>query len=380
MLRKACYGVVGALTLVASLSVSVPAEGAVPDDDDVSALVPDDLRERISELNAELGIDTQWRAMLESAIDPDDYECQNDTDIRMWIGELFDAIDPGALDAVFFFGVDIWPTYYSLLFDNDSSDDYIGVNGEHTREQIKRHKDNMRFWDVKTDDILLQGMHGADIADDAKMIPVVEFLFGTDTATAQLIVDIGQDIIETEPTLNYDHPLFTLNAFAFSDEGEEIIPGFGLLPDKIVMGEGILDGLRDIGLGRNGPDVVHAHEFAHHVQFEIGAFDSDLPAPEATRRTELMADAFAGYNLAHARGASFQAKRIADVLQASFGIGDCGFTSPGHHGTPNQREAASAFGVDIATSAKPQGKIKSSSEMFDLFEAQLPILVAPDAP
>jgi hypothetical protein len=93
-----------------------------------------------------------------------------------------------------------------------------------------------------------------------------------------------------------------------------------------------------------------------------------------------MADAFAGYNLAHARGASFQTKRISDVLQASFGIGDCAFSNPGHHGTPNQREAASAFGAGIATSARPQGAIKSSSEMFGLFEAELPTLIAPDAP
>ena len=33
-------------------------------------------------------------------------------------------------------------------------------------------------------------------------------------------------------------------------------------------------------------------EFGHHVQFEDGLFNSPLTGAEATRRTELMADAF----------------------------------------------------------------------------------------
>ncbi|MGC4940496.1 hypothetical protein [Kribbella sp. DT2] len=37
----------------------------------------------------------------------------------------------------------------------------------------------------------------------------------------------------------------------------------------------------------------------HHIQYEDGLFDSTLPAPEATRRTELMADSFSAYFLTH---------------------------------------------------------------------------------
>ncbi len=186
-----------------------------------------------------------------------------------------------------------------------------------------------------------------------------------------------QDVIEA--TIGYDHPLFTLNAFAFS-AGGEIFPGSGIIPDKIVMGDGILEGVEAIGLATNGPDLIHAHEFAHQVQFEIGAFDTELTdQAEQTRRTELMADAFAAYNLAHASGASFQTKRIVEVVTASFSVGDCALDNPGHHGTPNQRAAAAEWGANLAHTTKPRGKIISADEMLALFEAELPSLVAPDA-
>jgi len=177
----------------------------------------------------------------------------------------------------------------------------------------------------------------------------------------------------------YDNPLLTLNAFAFTTGGAPI-PGIGLIPDKIVMGEGLLDGLTAIGLGDVAPDYVHAHEFAHHVQFEIGAFLPGPPTPEGTRRTELMADAFAAYYSSHARGATFQAKRFTDVMASAFGVGDCAFSNNGHHGTHLQREASAAWGESIFDGQQKKGHIKSAFEMLWLFDAALPGLVAPDAP
>lgn len=125
---------------------------------------------------------------------------------------------------------------------------------------------------------------------------------------------------------------------------------------------------------------MHAHEFAHHVQFELGAAGTSPPSPEGTRRAELMADAFAAYYGSHARGATFQAKRFADVLTAAFVAGDCQFAANGHHGTPDQREAAALWVGSVSQSARKQGDIKPAGEMLSLFEAELPNLVAPDAP
>ena len=41
----------------------------------------------------------------------------------------------------------------------------------------------------------------------------------------------------------YNNPLWTLNAYAFSGE-DESDPALAALPDKLVFGDGILDGLR----------------------------------------------------------------------------------------------------------------------------------------
>ena len=377
VLRSVAPKLLVAFALIASSALATsPVQAEEAPVQELSSLLPDDAAERFAALHQSLGIHSPLDALLGSAINPDDFECGT-TELGVWFNALFNELDPGLLDFLFMAGVPFWAGDYTVLFDNDPSDTYIGTNGEYTREQEKRHRKANQFWDVPTSDIQLHGMHGADIADDAKMIPLLVFVLEISEAEAQAIVDLVQEIIETDPSLSFDHPLFTLNAFAVPGFD---IPGFGSIPDKIVMGDGILDSQEAIGLATNAPDFIHAHEFAHHVQFEIGAFDTDISdQAEATRRTELMADAFAAYNLAHARGASFQTKRIVDIVTTSFGIGDCFFADPSHHGTPNQREAAAAWGADLAQSTKPRGKIISAEEMLALFEAELPALVAPDA-
>lgn len=367
---------VAALTLCFSLGRA--AEGSGDND-----LLPAGALDGVAALNAHFGFDSPWLEAVDRAINPDDYDCDL-TDFDAWIQETLGDIEPSVLNVLFGYGVLSWATYYTAFFDHDASDDYIGVDGEYTQELTKRHKDNQRFWDVKTKDILLQGMHGAVIADDAKIVPVVQFLFGVNADIAGAIVDDVQLVLEN--SIGYDHPLLTLNAFAFSAEGEEI-PGIGDVDDKIVMGEGLLEALDDMGLGKNGPDFVHSHEFAHHVQFELGAFDpfdpTDPDQPEKTRRTELMADAFSSYYLAHKRGATWQKRQIKDALASAYVVGDCQFGSPQHHGTPNQREASADWGADVAmlrgTHRRGRGHILPSETLLELFDDELPDLVAPDA-
>lgn len=348
-----------------------------------------DAQERLAELGRFGRIDTTWRIARDHAvaraIDPDDYEC-GPTDFDTWIDGKFGAIeDFGAFLDIYFLGVLDWSTYYTFLFDHDASDDTMGVDGEQTKEMVKRFKDLKGFWDIQSDDILLQGMHGAVLADDAKMVPVVQFFldYGFIVApagwTAQDIVDYAQGVITSDAGLGYDNPLFTLNAFAVTADGEPAGSPFYGVPDKIVMGDGISEALADLGLGTNAPDQVIAHEFGHHVQFELGVYDAYDGTPEFTRRTELMADAFGAYYCAHSRGASFQTKRLVDVYAASYAIGDCAFDNPGHHGTPNQREAAAEWGAGVATSAKKQGHVNSAATMLSLFDDELPDLIAPDA-
>jgi hypothetical protein len=72
-------------------------------------------------------------------------------------------------------------------------------------------------------------------------------------------------------------------------------------------------------------------------------------------------------------------KRVEQFLEVFFQIGDCAFSSVGHHGTPNQRMAAAQFGFDVADQAQKQGHIHTSGQFHQLFVAAYPDLVAPDA-
>jgi hypothetical protein len=227
-------------------------------------------------------------------------------------------------------------------------------------------------------------MHGNVIRDEDRMIPTVKLYFLlerglrlTDTE-ARIRVRRVQRLIEGNPHIGYDNPLFTLNAFAFTTFGQDILGDGTVIPDKIVMGDGLLRFFEEIGLGGNAPDYIHAHEFAHHVQFEVGVFDNVDGSPEATRRTELMADGLGAYFCAHARGATFRTKRFVDVMTSAHLIGDCGFEDPGHHGTPAQRERATIWGSESARTATARGHIRGATALVDRFDAFLPTLVAPD--
>lgn len=331
------------------------------------------------------GIHSPWRVARDvafaRAINPGDYECRS-TAFSIWVQnevyrvgsrDVLVLLEEGALD---------WAAYYSLIFDNTATGQYIGADGKYTREQLKRHKDNQRFWDVATDDIQLQGMHGNVIQNDALIVPTVKW--ATFFETGRLLSDDAvlakvrrvQAVIERNPRLGYEHPFLSLNAFAVAGQP---VPEVGVvIPDKLVMGDGILEVFESLGFGDIAPDYIHAHEFAHHVQFELGVYDTHQGTAEETRRTELMADGFAAYYCAHARGATFQFKRFVEVMEAAYELGDCAFGASNHHGTPNQREASAAWGTELARSLRARGHVDGAQSMLEFFDAVLPILVAPD--
>ena len=146
-----------------------------------------------------------------------------------------------------------------------------------------------------------------------------------------------------------------------------------------MFGDGILDALDALHLGNVGPRVVMGPEFGHHIQFERNLFESDLEGPEATRRTELMADAFATYFGVHKRGLALRARGTRAAVRTFYEVGDCSFDSPGHHGTPNQRARSARWGAHVARSTRPQWRILPSVVFAARFEARPAELIAPDA-
>jgi len=114
-----------------------------------------------------------------------------------------------------------------------------------------------------------------------------------------------------------------------------------------------------------------------------GYFEDVVPGAttqaELTRYTELMAHAFSAYYLTHKRGAALNQKRVAQFLEVLYDIGDCAFSNPGHHGTPNRRRRAAEFGFKVADDFQKQGHILTSAEFHAHFAAAYPAIVAPDA-
>ena len=276
------------------------------------------------------------------------------------------------------------PTIEALLFGVDDNSTFIGYNGEYTHRMNRTERDVKRFWDIDSDDIQVLAMHGTVLADPSRVIPTYTspLVFAIPPAIAQTWAADLQNVMQTEPTVNGgNHPLFTFNAFAFSGS----FNGLPEIPDKIVMGDGVLDAYKFLGYDDVALQSIFAHEFGHHIQYQRGYF-SELPpgsdpatvdAAELTRYTELMADAFAGYYLTHKRGAALNKHRVAEFLQVFFNVGDCQFTNPGHHGTPAQRMRAATFGFNVADQAHKQGHILTASQFHALFTANYESFVAP---
>jgi hypothetical protein len=210
------------------------------------------------------------------------------------------------------------------------------------------------------------------LRDRNKLIRMDMILFGDSREVAEYWADLILLLIKEVPQYrNGNHPIFTFNAFAQSSFD---FPPYGKIPNKVVIGDGIIEALSAIGYEDVAAQAIVAHEFGHHIQFQLKVFGNEI-SPEATRRTELMADSYAGYYLSHARGATMQWKRVKQFLQVFFNIGDCGINDLEHHGTPKQRMAAAQWAYNIANNAQKQGHIMTSQKFTTLFEAQLPSLV-----
>ncbi|MGW0227953.1 hypothetical protein ACWDWO_06555 [Actinopolymorpha singaporensis] len=328
------------------------------------------------------GIDrSPARAAVDRAINRDDYQC-GPTDFDAYIDGLINGLSKD--EFTFLVGhiemLDV-PTYDALLYGSDTDQRYA-LRSDYRTQLTHTFRDVKRFWDIQSGDIQLMSMHGSIMGDAAAVSRVLQLPLGEPFSKSPAEADKhAKEIAEAVDSGMFDggnNPLFTLNAFAFTAEGDPdpLVKG---VPDKLIFGDGIVDALNAMGIGDVGPRAVMGHEFGHHVQFEDNLFDSPLTGPEATRRTELMADAFGTYFATHARGLSLNTKRVLQAEKTFYEVGDCAFTNDGHHGTPNQRLRSSAWAAGIADAARPQGKILPSLTFADMFEQELPVIVAPDA-
>lgn len=298
--------------------------------------------------------------------------CDNNTPINQWLGRQLDDWDNDVIFFAIITGMLDLPTYDALIFDNNSTDESFGVNGEYTQQVYKTFKDLKRFWNVQSNNIVVEAIHGSMLRSRDKIIRTDMALYGDSPSSAAYYADLILSLLRDVPQYrNGDHPIFSFNSYAL--KSFNFYP-LGVVPAKILMGDGILQAFTAIGYNDVAPQAILGHEFGHQIQFQLGVFGL-VTTPEATRRTELMADAYSAYYLSHARGAAMQWKRVKQFLQVFFNIGDCAIYDDGHHGTPTQRMAAAEWGYNVANNAQKQGQILTSQQFTTLFELQLPELL-----
>ncbi|GAA1590154.1 hypothetical protein GCM10009789_49730 [Kribbella sancticallisti] len=334
-------------------------------------------RARAEAVSEKLGLDTTLQRALINAIDPTQYECSNATPpvvaaimapAAKWNFEQLLA----ALHVLIYNMALIDAAYLP-----QTGPFSYGPHGEYTNAVTHTYRDLRNFWDIPSGDIELVPAHGRAMLDPELNYRVFTKVYGLADAPSRVSADFVAKQLNSEAMGYGDLPMFTFNAYAAPGE---VLPGIGQTPKRIAFGDGVMAGFDLVGLGDVAPKAILAHEFGHHIQFADNLMRTDLPAPEASRWAELSADAFSSYFLTHARGTAMQWKRVQLFSQLFYQIGDCGFTVEGHHGTPTQRMRSALWAYNVGNSARPQGHILPALTFFDLFKAQYPQLIAPDAP
>jgi hypothetical protein len=311
-----------------------------------------------------------YRAMVEgmtNAIEPT--PCNSNTSLNQWLSqELLDWDQDVVNNAAITYMFEL-PAIYEYFFSTVSANQEFGLNGEYTQILAKTFKDLKRFWNIQSDDIALIAMHGSVLRDKAKLMQTYTVVFGLSPTDAEYYADLVLQLLHTYPQYrNGDHPIFSFNGIAAPKFN---LPSNGVVPYRVILGDGVLDGYTAIGYGDVAPQALIAHEYGHILQYKLGLIRDiiDIDSPETSRRIELMADAFSAYYLSHARGAAMQWKRVKQFLQVTYNAGDCDFTNLYHHGTPTQRMAAADWAYTLASNAQKQGHILSVQEFIALFNA-----------
>lgn len=260
--------------------------------------------------------------------------------------------------------------FYTLYYENSAENQYFGVNGKYSDQTNKGFKELKRFWDIRPKNIIVVGAHGSMLQDRSKVLKMYKNIYGYSDAKANHYADSIATLLKIYPQfLNGDQPAFTFNQFAVPDT---TIANVGQVRAKIIIGDGLLQGFDQLGYGNIAPQAILAHEFGHHIQYELGILKTGMKlTPKTSRRIELMDDAYAAYFLAHPQGAAMQLNDLQHVAEVFFNTGDCSFTIDSHHGTPTQRKAATEWGYHLAINAQNRDHILPGREFARLFDAEL---------
>lgn len=321
--------------------------------------------------------DGELSGVAKAAIDPSQYSCSS-TPLFAWIVDQL-GTDPDVLNALDQVGIISSALYYALKFEDGSQPQYMGTNGQYTDEMESEFHKLKDFWDIDSSKIQLVGMHSTYLRDTSKLVPFLQWYWGVDAAMAEQLAPQVEQLVAELPQ-GADNPYFTFNSFAYGGGDNDPSSPFNGIAPKIMIGDGIAEGLAAVGLDDDtAMEAVMGHEYGHEVQFADGFDQTTLTGPEASRRLELMADAFGSYFMVHVHGEHAKKQRVLDTEQTFYEVGDCSFTSGSHHGTPDQRLASSTWAADLAEDIRPQGQALPATNFYDRFEQEYPTIIAPNA-
>ena len=264
----------------------------------------------------------------------------------------------------------------------DGTSEYFGVYGDRTSEMKSNHNSITSFWSSSEDShVFLLGMHGMDLKDDTKLVPTLQQIYNLDGSEAFTLAKKIQSIIDSIPE-RYNNPILTANAMAIQSRNPN---GSKREKDSILIGDGVFNFLEWLNLHSDGPSYIHAHEFGHHLQYDLGVMDkvntnNGWTKSQETRRHEIMADVFGSYYNAHSSGARMSSNRLLQVHRAAYSMGDCEQTINSHHGTPRQRECASNFGANLALTSYMDSAYKiPAREIRRMFDIRYESILALDS-
>jgi hypothetical protein len=95
---------------------------------------------------------------------------------------------------------------------------------------------------------------------------------------------------------------------------------------------------------------------------------------------ETGADAASAYFATHAKGLQLNARKIQEIEQAAFDIGDCSDpadATDGHHGTPVQRKAATQWGSSRALAGTNLNKVLTGAQFIKAWTAEFTKKIRP---
>jgi hypothetical protein len=170
------------------------------------------------------------------------------------------------------------------------------------------------------------------------------------TGNNSLDAGIQIDILELQKVFGVSAKMFLLqeangpNAFALSQPVPQVLGQFRIpaqaSPDGMVFfGLGLMKSEygSEFGTGYAIPSII-GHEYAHILQYKLGF-------PLRGKWQELHADYLAGWYTAHR--SRYVPQNIAESMLSFFKKGDLDFNSPGHHGTPQERQEAFVAGLNL---------------------------------